>query len=156
MKALYIMFLCLCPPLVGWAVADQVDNRNFAVDTYYPNRNEIHAAQQRVQRYCQNNSQGSRSPTRFLAVSSKLLNSETTVSFFRHGDSVELNASCIMIYDTVANRFVSNSGYVSVDLPPRGSVARWDVYVQGISEGDSKIERMCSNFGALTVFRSLP
>jgi len=58
-----------------------------------------------------------------------LLNSETTVSFFRHGDSVELNASCIMIYDTVANRFVSNSGYVSVDLPPRGSVARWDVYV---------------------------
>jgi hypothetical protein len=48
---------------------------------------------------------------------------------FRHGDSVELNASCIMIYDTVANRFVSNSGYVSVDLPPRGSVAGWDVYV---------------------------
>src|SRR5260370_42556502 len=133
MKSLHIMFLCLCPPLVGWAVADKVDNRNFAVDTYYPNRNEIHAPQQRVQRYCQNNSQRSTSPTRFLAVYttsvghivqdqySQLLYSETTVSFFRHGDSVELNASCIMISDTVANRFVSISGSVSRALPPRAS-----------------------------------
>jgi len=137
------MLLCLCPPLVGWAVADKVDNRNFAVDNYYPNRNEIHAAQQRVQRYCQNNWQGSPSPTRYLAVYTtsaflgsivqdlypKLINSETTGSFLSHAYNSEVNASCIMIYDTVANRFVSNSGYVSVDLPPRGSVARWDVYV---------------------------
>jgi hypothetical protein len=143
MKSLYIMLLCLCPLLVGWAVADKVDNRNFAIDTYYPNRNEIRVAQERVQRYCQNNSQGSPSPTRFLAVYTtsalqgnivqdlypKLLNSETTGSFFGHAYNVEVNASCIMIYDTVANRFVSNSGYVSVDLPPRGSVARWDVYL---------------------------
>ena len=55
MKSLYVMLLCLCPPLAGWAVVDKVDNRNFAIDTYYPNRNEIHAAQQRAQRYCQNN-----------------------------------------------------------------------------------------------------
>jgi hypothetical protein len=143
MKSIYIMLLCLCPPLVGWAVADKVDNRNFAVDNYYPNRNEIHAAQQRVQRYCQNNWQGSPSPTRYLAVYTtsaflgsivqdlypKLINSETTGSFLSHAYNSEVNASCIMIYDTVANRFVSNSGYVSVDLPPRGSVARWDVYV---------------------------
>jgi hypothetical protein len=140
MKSLYMMFLCLCPPLVGWAGADKVDNRNFAVDTYYPNRNAIHAAQQRVQHYCLNNLRGSPSPIRFLAVYttsvgnivqdqySKLLNSETAGDFFRQGDSVKLNASCIMIYDLVENRFVSNSGYVSVDLPPSGSVAHWDVY----------------------------
>ena len=143
MKSLYIMLLCLCPPLIGCAVADKVDNRNFAVDTYYPNRNEMHAAQQRVQRYCQNNWQGSPSPTRYLAVYTtsaflgsivqdlypKLINSETTGSFLSHAYNSEVNASCIMIYDTVANRFVSNSGYVSVDLPQRGSVARWDVYI---------------------------
>ena len=141
MNALHIMFLCLCPPLVGWAVADKVDNRNFAVDTYYPHRNEIHAAQQRVQLIVKTIRKDPQVQHGFLPVSTtsvghivqdqypKLLNSDTTLSFFRHADSVELNASCIMIYDTVANRFVSNSGYVSVDLPPRGSVARWDFYV---------------------------
>jgi hypothetical protein len=143
MKSIYIMLLCLCPPLVGWALADKVDNRNFAVDTSYPNGNEIHAAQQRVQRYCQNNWQGSLSPTRYLAVYTtsafsgsivqdlypKLINSETTGSFLSHAYHSEVNASCIMIYDTVANRFVSNSGYASVDLPPRGSVVRWDDYI---------------------------
>jgi hypothetical protein len=142
MKSLYIMLLCLCPPLIGRAVVDKVDNRNFAIDTYYPNRNEIHAAQRRVQRYCQNNWRAP-SATQYLAVYTtgaflgsivqdlypKLINSETTGSFLSHSYNSEVNASCIMIYDTVANRFVSNSGYVSVDLPPRGSVARWDVYV---------------------------
>src|SRR5258708_38618278 len=105
MKALHIMFLCLCPPLVGWAVADKVDNRNFGVDTYYPNRNEIHAAQQRVEQYCQNNSQGSPTPTRFLAGSttslvhtnqdqySKVLHSQTILSSFGHVDSVALSAA---------------------------------------------------------------
>jgi hypothetical protein len=39
-----------------------------------------------------------------------------------------MNLSCIMIYDIVTNKFVSNVGYVSVDLPPRGSMARWDGY----------------------------
>jgi hypothetical protein len=137
------MLLRLCPPLVGCAAADKVDNRNFAVDIYYPNRNEIHAAQQRVQHYCQNNSQGSPSPTRYLAVFTtsaflgsivqdlypKLINSETTGGFLSHAYNSEVDASCIIIYDTVANRFVSNGGYVSVDVPPRGSVARWDDYI---------------------------
>jgi hypothetical protein len=54
------------------------------------------------------------------------INSETTTGFFDTYSS--LNASCIMIYDSTTNRFVSNLGYVSVDLPRRGSVARWDGY----------------------------
>src|SRR5271165_3633918 len=58
-----------------------------------------------------------------------LMNSETTASYFSQGDTSELEASSIMIYDTGANRFVGNSGYVSVDLPPRGSVAHWDSYL---------------------------
>ena len=60
----------------------------------------------------------------------KLISSETTASFFGHGDNVELmNLPCIMIYNTVTNKFVSNLGYASVDLPPRGSLARWDGYM---------------------------
>jgi hypothetical protein len=137
------VFLCLSLQPAGWAVANKVDNANFAVDTYYPTLNEIHVAQQRVTRYLQNHSQGSTDLTRYIAVYTtsaflgsivqdiypKLINSGTTVSFFLHGEDHKTDFSIIMIYDTVANRFVSNSGYVSVDLPPRGSLARWDVYI---------------------------
>ena len=144
MKALNILFFCLCLPIFGCAVSDRVDNRNFAVDTYYPTANEIRLAEQRGQRYWQNNSQRFPNSTRYLAVYTtsvlqadiiqdlypKLISSETTASFFGRGENDErMNLSCIMIYDTVTNQFVSNLGYVSVDLPPRGSLARWDGYM---------------------------
>ena len=144
MKPLNILLLCLCLPIFGCAVSDRVDNRNFAFDTYYPTPNEIRLAELR---YWQNNSQRFPNSTRYLAVYTtsvlqadiiqdlyaKLISSETTASFFGHGDNVEvMNLSCIMIYDTVTNKFVSNLGYASVDLPPRGSLARWDGYRQGI------------------------
>jgi hypothetical protein len=60
----------------------------------------------------------------------KLISSETTASFFSRGENdARMNLSYIMIYDTVTNKFVSNLGYASVDLPPRGSLARWDGYM---------------------------
>ena len=144
LKPLNILLLCLCLPIFGCAVSDRVDNRNFAFDTYYPTQNEIRLAEQRGQRYWQNNSQRFPNSTRYLAVYAtnvlqseiiqdlyaKLISSETTASFFSRGENDErMNLSCIMIYDTVTNKFVSNLGYVSVDLPPRGSLARWDGYL---------------------------
>jgi hypothetical protein len=137
---LKILFICLGLSLIGCANSERVDNRDYAFDTYYPTPNEIQLAQQRAQRYWQKNSQRFTSPTRYLAVEvtsvvqgdvnqnlySKLINSETTTGFFDTYSS--LNAACIMIYDTTTNRFVSNLGYVSVDLPRRRSVARWDGY----------------------------
>ena len=142
--SLNILFLCLCQPIFGRSVSDRVDNRNFAIDTYYPTPNEIRLAEQRAQRYWQRNAQRFPNSTRYLAVYTtsvlqteiiqdlyaKVISSETTASFFGHGDNVELmNLSCIMIYNTVTNKFVSNAGYVSIDLPPRGSLARWDGYL---------------------------
>ena len=140
MERLKILFICLCLALLGCANSERVENRDYAFDTYYPTPNEIQLAQQRAQRYWQKNSQRFKDATRYLAVYatsvvqgdvnqnlySKLMSSETTSSFFETYSS--LNASCIMIYDTATNRFVSNLGYASVDLPPRGSVARWDGY----------------------------
>jgi hypothetical protein len=137
---LKILFICLGLSLIGCANSERVDNRDYAFDTYYPTPNEIQLAQQRAQRYWQKNSQRFTSPTRYLAVEvtsvvqgdvnqnlySKLINSETTTGFFDTYSS--LNAACIMIYDTTTNRFVSNLGYVSVDLPRRRPVARWDGY----------------------------
>jgi hypothetical protein len=139
-KPLKIVFLCLCLPLLGCVNSGKVANRDYAFDTYYPNSNEIQLAQQRAQRYWQKNSQRLKPTTQYLAVSAtnvdqadivqnfyaKLINSQTTASYF--GTDSSLNASCIMIYDTATNSFVSNMGYTSVDLPSRGSVARWDGY----------------------------
>jgi len=126
--------------LLGCANPEQAGNRDYAFDTYYPTPNEIQLAQQRTQRYWQKNSHRFKEATPYLAVNttsvvqgdvnqglySKLMNSETTTNFFQTDSS--LDASCVMIYDTAADRFVSNFGYVSVDLPARGSLARWDGY----------------------------
>jgi hypothetical protein len=135
-----ILLMCLCLPLFGCANSERVENRDYAFDTYYPTPNEIQLAQKRAQRYWEKNSQRFKDSTKYLAVYAtsivqgdvnqdlyaKLINSETTASFFQTYSS--LNASCIMIYDTATNRIVGNLGYASVDLPPRGSVARWAGY----------------------------
>ena len=145
MKPSHLLMLGWCAALFGCSHFDTVDNRDHAVDIYYPNTNEIRLAQDRVARYRQDNSRRPTSATPYLAVSAtrvlayeiqdlwpKLINSETTASFFAHGKRFtysNLDAYCIMIYDTAANRFVSSHGFVTVDLPPRGSIARWDGYV---------------------------
>lgn len=140
MRPLDYLFVCLSLSLLGCANLSQVENRDFAFDTYYPTSNEIQLAQQRAQRYWQKNAQRFANSTPYLAVYatnivqadinqdlySKLMNSDTTASYF--STDSELEASCIMIYDTAKNQFVSNFGYASVDLPPRGSLARWDGY----------------------------
>ena len=142
MNVVKLSFLYLCITLFGCVAYNSVDNRNFAVETYAPNPNEIRLAQQRAQRYWQKNAHRFSTPTRYLAVNvssildadvtqnlySRLINSETTASFFGQNGIPELNGSCIMIYDTVAMQFVSDSGYLSVDLPERGSIAHWDSY----------------------------
>jgi hypothetical protein len=139
-KPYKILLISLCLLLLGCANSERVENRDYAFDTYYPTPNEIQLAQQRAKRYWQKNSGRFTNATKYLAVDttsidqgdvnqglySKLINSETTASFFETYSS--LNASCVMIYDTATNKFVSNLGYASVDLPPRGSVARWDGY----------------------------
>jgi hypothetical protein len=142
-KLFSVLFLCSLLPLSGCTLSDRVDNRNFAVDTYSPTPNEIQLAQRRAQRYCQKNSKQFSQTTTYLAVPTmsigqgefgpdldpKLSKSETTASFFSQSENAILNATCIMIYDTASDRFVSNSGYLSLELPPLGSVAHWENYL---------------------------
>jgi hypothetical protein len=139
-EPLNVMFLYLWLTLFGCAISDRVDNRNFAVDAYSPTPKEIQLAQQRAQHYWLKHSQRFHNATRYLAVDTtsisggdiypKLIRSETTATYFsQDSQTPSLHASCIMIYDTVTSRFVSDNGYLSVDLPPRGSVARWDSYI---------------------------
>ena len=126
--------------------AEKVDKRNFAIDTCFPTPHEIKLAEGRTRAYWAKHASCFGAEPRFLAVETskifpgevqglypKLIYSETTASFFSHGEHKgsysELDLHGIMIYDTIAGRFVSNQGYISVDTPPRGGVARFGPYI---------------------------
>jgi hypothetical protein len=131
----------------GWrSSGEMIDQRNFAIDTYYPTPNEIHLAQQRAQKYWAKNATRYGSNPVYLAVETskifeseivqdlwpKLINSQTATSFFskspgRHHTEVDLKG--IMIFDTRTGSFVGNRGFVLVDTPSRGKVARFGDYI---------------------------
>ena len=135
---LFLAFQTLC--------AEKIDNRNFAIDTYYPTPNEIQLAEKRARSYWAKNASRLGSNPIYLAVQTskifpgevqdlwpKLINSETTGSFFSHGiesgSYSNLQLKGITIFDTRTSHIVGNRGYISVDTPPRGHVARFDQYI---------------------------
>ena len=138
---LFALFLLALPAVD----AEKIDNRDFAIDTCYPTQNEIGLAEARARRFWAKHSSRFEPEPRFLAVETskifpaevqglypKLINSETTASFFsRPSKDIYSNLQLIgiMIYDTKTGRFVSNQGYVSVDTPNPGRVARWGPYI---------------------------
>ena len=141
--ALLFAFSLTIPPALH---AEKIDNRNFAIDTCFPTPNEIQLAEGRTRAYWAKHASRFGAEPRFLAVETskvfpgevqdlwpKLINSETTASFFSHGikDNSYSNLYLlgVMIFDTRTGRFVSNQGYISVDTPPRGSVARFGPYI---------------------------
>ena len=126
--------------------AEMIDQRNFAIDTYYPTPDEIRLAEQRARNYWAKNVNRYGSNPVYLAVETstifeseivqnlwpKLINSQTTTSFFskspwKHRSEVDLKG--ITIFDTRTGTIASNRGFVSVDTPPRGRVARFGDYV---------------------------
>jgi hypothetical protein len=125
--------------------SEKVDNRDFAIDTCYPTPNEIQLAEARARGFWAKHASRYGPEPRYLAVETskifpsevqglypKLINSETTASFFSRPSKdlySNLQLIGIMIYDTKTGRFVSNQGYISVDTPTRGRVARFGPYV---------------------------
>jgi hypothetical protein len=123
--------------------AQRIDHRNFAVDTCCPTSNEIGLAEARARAYWAKNGTRFGSNPVYLAVLTskifpgevqqlwqKLINSETTASYFsqRRGFS-NLQLKGIMIFDTRTGSFVGQCGFISVDTPPLGRVARFDSYL---------------------------
>jgi hypothetical protein len=139
---LFAFFLTIIPVLH----AEKIDNRNFAIDTCFPTPNAIQLAEGRARAYWAKHAPCFAAEPRFLAVETskvfpgevqdlwpKLINSETTASFFSYGSKSNTYSNLqllgIMIFDTKTGRFVSNQGYISVDTPRRGSVARFGSYI---------------------------
>jgi hypothetical protein len=123
-----------------------IDQRNFAIDTYYPGPNEIRLAEQRARNYWAKNASRYGSNPVYLAVETskifeseivqdlwpKLINSQTTSSFFSKSPGkhqAEIDLTGIMIFDTRTGTVAGNRGFVLVDTPSRGRVARFGDYV---------------------------
>ena len=119
------------------------DYRDFAIDTYYPTANEIHLAEERARSYWVRNAARFGAQPRFLAVETttifsseiqdlgvKLIRSQTASSYYSaRKNAVNPPLRCVMIFDIKANRFISDQGYVAVDVPQRGQVARFSAYL---------------------------
>jgi hypothetical protein len=122
----------------------KLDNRDFAIDTYYPASNEIRLAENRARQYWQKNSGRFGAEPRYLAVeassllaaelsaefSIKLDHSETSGAYFTQGisSSSKQGLSGVLIYDTQTDRSVGPQGYIIVDIPSRGRVVRVSDY----------------------------
>jgi hypothetical protein len=146
MSRTYCLLLALFLTILPTLHAEKIDHRNFAIDTCYPRPDSIRLAEGRTRAYWAKHGARFGTEPRFLAVETskvfpsevqdlwpKLINSETTASFFSHGlksnSYSNLQLLGIMIFDTGTGRFVGTQGYISVDTPPRGSVARFGPYI---------------------------
>ncbi|HEV3209182.1 MAG TPA: hypothetical protein VGY91_02875 [Chthoniobacterales bacterium] len=145
----WVFVLVVLLLVVGFAPrssGEMIDQRNFAIDTYFPGPNEIRLAGQRARNYWAKNANRYGSNPVYLAVETskifeseivqdlwpKLIKSQTTSSFFskspgRHHTEADLKG--IMIFDTRTGTVVGNRGFVLVDTPSRGRVARFGDYV---------------------------
>jgi hypothetical protein len=138
-----IVFAFLLFSALVVSAGQKVDDRNFAIDTCYPTANEIHLAEEHVRSYWARNAARFRAEPRFLAVETgtifsseiqdlgvKLIHSQTAASYYStRKNAVNPPLRCVMIFDIKANRFIGNQGYVAVDVPSRGQVARFSTYL---------------------------
>jgi hypothetical protein len=137
-----IGFVALTHFTLSTARGERVDHRDFAIDTCYPNSNEIELASNRAKGFWAKHAACYAAEPQYLAIETsslfpydglypKLIASETTASFFAHGKMTDSNLHLlgIMIYDTKSGRFVSNQGFVAVDTPNRGTIARFGPYM---------------------------
>ena len=135
---LFFAFLLTALPELG---AEKIDNRNFSIDTCYPTPNEIQLAEQRARKYWAKHASRFGNNPFYLAVetsiifpnevqgkSPKLNYSETTASNRRRSYSY-LVLKGVMIFDIRTGHFVGNTGFIAVDTPPLGGVARFDNYI---------------------------
>jgi hypothetical protein len=141
-------FFLVCSILLAQfstSFAQNTDYRNFALAPFYPNANEVRIAESRARHYWEKNRDRLDNKTRYLAVKTTsvlpaeiveplwpyLLNADTGATFLATlpSDQGFAQMECVMIFDTEKDRFVGRRGYLTVETPPRGSMARYGDYI---------------------------
>jgi hypothetical protein len=125
--------------------AENTDYRNFGLAPFYPNANEIRLAEGRARQYWEKNRGRLGDKTRYLAVKTTsvllaeiveplwpyLLNVDTGATFLAPlpSDQGFAQMECVMIFDTQKGSFVGKRGFLTVENPPRGTMARYGDYI---------------------------
>jgi hypothetical protein len=141
MRRAGVLFFALLLTALPELRAEKIDNRNFSVDNCYPTPNEIQLAEQRARKYWAKHAARFGNNPFYLAVETskifpgdvhgltpKLNHAETTASNRRRSYSY-LELKGVMIFDIRTRHFVGNTGFISVDTPPLGGVARFGDYI---------------------------
>jgi hypothetical protein len=139
-SSLLLFFLSVLVSGCSTFSSTQTDQRDFAIDTYYPSANEMNLAERHARQYWQKNVSRFGTEPRYLAVTAssilagelnaafsvKLDRSETSGAYFTQGisSSSKQGLHGIMLFDTQTDRSVGPQGYIVVDTPPRGRVIR--------------------------------
>jgi hypothetical protein len=123
--------------------AQQVDARNYVVGNYDASINEARIAEIRVWRYWLKYRGRLGAKSRYLAIVAatvmpgdvvqilwqNMINAQTGSSFLLPAEWNPGRMRCVMIYDTGNSRFVSQHGYLVMETPHRGRLARFGDYV---------------------------
>jgi hypothetical protein len=140
MNRYLVLFSGFLALLSACSVSDssKADNRNYAIDTYYPAPNEIRLAERRARDYWQKNAGVVGPEPRYLVVAAssmlaaelnaefsiKLDHSQTSGAYFTQGisSSSKQGVQGYLIFDTKTGRAISPQGYIIVDTPLRGQI----------------------------------
>jgi hypothetical protein len=117
--------------------------RDLSIDTYRPPPDALSIAEKRAKEYLAKHQEELGRGTGYLAIESdsifsdeipdlhvKLYNSPGVGSgdVEQYEDNDDVGIYCINIFEIRTGKLVSPDGYAVLDLPPRGSVARFGAY----------------------------
>jgi len=135
-----LAFLILLASCAQTELSQQTD---LSIDTYRPPPDALGIAETRAEEYWTKHQAELGQATRYLAIESypifsdeipdlavKLVNSPGVNSsdLEKYETDLEVSISCVNIFDTRTRKLVSPEGYAVVDLPARGSIARFGPY----------------------------
>lgn len=123
--------------------AQEVDTRNYAIGGYDATINEARIAEVRAWRYWLKNRDRLGAKAHYLAITSAAVMSGDVVQVLWKNMINAQGASgfllptawnpgrmrCVMIYDTQNARFATDHGYLVVETPHRGTLARFGDYI---------------------------
>ncbi|MBV9391822.1 MAG: hypothetical protein JOY96_08025 [Verrucomicrobia bacterium] len=124
----------------------EVDNRNFSIDTYTPTPNQISLAENRARAWWARHKDRFGANPPYLAVETsavsqgeivqnlwpKLIASQTASRYFASfsiDGPTQILFYGVTIFDTRIQRAIGNNGFVIVNTPQRGQVARFGPFL---------------------------
>jgi hypothetical protein len=124
-------------------LAEKVDLRNYVIGRYNANTNEVRIAKQRAIHYWQKNGPRVGEKGHYLAIEAaavmpgdvieplwqNMINAQTGSGFLLPSAWNPGRMHCIMIFDTHTSSFATPEGFLVVETPHPGSLARFGDYI---------------------------